>query len=371
MRIIHIAETLGSGLLEYVIQITRHLPEDEHIVVFGNALEGRRATASVLQEFKAKFPLPNVQLRQWEEVQREVKPIPDLKSIWSLRKLLKELGPFDVVHLHSSKAGFIGRLLFFVTRRKEKLFYTPNGAPFLRLDVTMSKRKFFAQLERVAHSLAGEILCCSKSEYEAYVEQGMKPLGYINNGTETTPEGATHLPGQPSKITICTTGRLSNQKNPTLFNQIAQAFTGDTRIEFVWIGEGELRSEITSPNIRITGWLTKEQVRQELLNSQVYLSSALWEGLPFAVLEAMSCGKALLLKRAVGNVDLVEEGVNGHLYDSAQQAINLLYSWLENPGVITQMGKASLHLCARQFNAQANFSKMRELYQGNSAVVTT
>jgi glycosyltransferase involved in cell wall biosynthesis len=369
MRIVHIAETLGSGLLEYVIQITRHLPQDEHLVVFGNTLDGKPADATALQAFKTKFPLSNVQLFQWKEVQREVKPLQDLKSILSLRRLLKDIGPFDVVHLHSSKAGFIGRLVFFLDRRKEKLYYTPNGAPFLRLDVSLGKRKFFAQLERFAHSLAGHILCCSKSEYDAYVEQNMKPLGYINNGTETT----NHLDLADGlalpKITVCTTGRLSNQKNPALFNQIAQAFTGNPQIEFVWIGEGELRSDITSPNIRVTGWLTKEQVREELLKSHVYLSSALWEGLPFAVLEAMSCGKALLLKQAVGNVDLVQDSTNGHLYDNADQAITYLQNWLDHPAKISQMGEASLQLCANQFNAQANFSKMREVYQGNLQVV--
>ncbi|QHL86549.1 glycosyltransferase [Nibribacter ruber] len=367
MRIVHIAETLGSGLLEYVIQITRHLPEDEHLVIVGNALEGKRATAPVLQQFKAQFPFSNVQLFQWEEVQREVKPLSDLKSVWSLRRLLNSLEPFDVVHLHSSKAGFIGRLLFFLTKRKEKIFYTPNGAPFLRLDVSLGKRKFFAQLERFAHSLAGDIVCCSKSEYEAYVQQGMQPVGYINNGTETS----TILPsnGQGKKIKVCTTGRLSNQKNPALFNQIAQAFVGNPAIEFVWIGEGELRSAITSPNIIVTGWLTKDQVREELLSSQVYLSTALWEGLPFAVLEAMSCGKALLLKKAVGNVDLVEEGQNGSLFDTAEQAVSLLNHWMENPDRIHQMGEASLRLCDQRFNARNNFSKMRELYQGNLQVV--
>ena len=370
MRIVHIAETLGSGLLEYVIQIARHLPQDEHLVVFGNALEGRPADATVLQEYKAKYPLPNVQFLQWKDVQREVKPLQDLKSIRSLRRLLKEIGTFDVVHLHSSKAGFIGRLLFFMDRRKEKLFYTPNGAPFLRLDVSPGKRKFFAQLERFAHALSGQILCCSKSEFNAYVEQGMKPLGYINNGTETATRLSSNGAPEAPKVKVCTTGRLSNQKNPQLFNQIAQAFTDHHRIEFVWIGEGELRDHIISPNIRVTGWVTKEQVREELMSSHVYLSSALWEGLPFAVLEAMSCGKALLLKRAVGNVDLVEEGINGHLYDNAAQAVAFLQEWLERPDAITQMGQASLQLCTSQFNAQVNFSKMRELYQGNTAVVT-
>ncbi|WP_066511423.1 glycosyltransferase [Rufibacter sp. DG15C] len=369
MRIVHIAETLGSGLLEYVIQITRHLPQDEHIVVFGNTLDGRPADAVVLQDFKDKFPLPNVQLFQWKEVQREVKPFQDLKSILSLRRLLKDIRPFDVVHLHSSKAGFIGRLLFFLDRRKEKLYYTPNGAPFLRLDVTLGKRKFFAQLERFAHSMSGQILCCSKSEFDAYVEQGMKPLGFLNNGTEITNHEPKLNDVAHPKITVCTTGRLSNQKNPALFNQIAHAFVGNPKVEFVWIGEGELRSDITSSNIRVTGWLTKEQVREELVKSQVYLSSALWEGLPFAVLEAMSCGKALLLNRAVGNVDLVQDGKNGHLYDNATQAISFLKEWLDNPEKITQMGEASLHLCASQFNAQANFSKMRALYQGNLEVV--
>ena len=56
---------------------------------------------------------------------------------------------------------------------------------------------------------------------------------------------------------ICTVGRIGFQKNPKLFNEIAQEFPD---LQFTWIGDGELRNELTSKNINITGWLERKEV---------------------------------------------------------------------------------------------------------------
>ena len=52
-------------------------------------------------------------------------------------------------------------------------------------------------------------------------------------------------------FTVYTLGRICYQKNPTLFNEIAEALPD---VKFIWIGDGELREQLTSKNIEITGW---------------------------------------------------------------------------------------------------------------------
>ena len=53
---------------------------------------------------------------------------------------------------------------------------------------------------------------------------------------------------------------------------------------------------------------------EDIADASVYLTTARWEGLPLAVLEAMSLGIPVVASDVVGNRDAVEEGVTGYLY---------------------------------------------------------
>ena len=67
---------------------------------------------------------------------------------------------------------------------------------------------------------------------------------------------------EPHPFTVFTLGRICYQKNPAQFNAIALAMPN---IRFLWIGDGELRSTLTAPNITITGWAE----RKDALKSSV------------------------------------------------------------------------------------------------------
>ena len=97
--------------------------------------------------------------------------------------------------------------------------------------------------------------------------------------------------------------------------------------------------------VRVTGWLNEKaalKISQEL---DIYLSAALWEGQPFAVLEAMNNGKCLVLSRCEGNVDLVEQGENGYLYADVAEAINYIKFLSHNRDQIKKMGELSRKKC--------------------------
>ena len=102
-------------------------------------------------------------------------------------------------------------------------------------------------------------------------------------------------------------------------------FKDDTRVQFLWSGDGELRNEIQeNEQVQVTGWVTPNEVQHYLNQIDVYISTSLWEGLPLSVLEAMNCGKPLLLSDCVGNVDTVKNGDNGFLYHTVKDAVNII-----------------------------------------------
>jgi glycosyltransferase involved in cell wall biosynthesis len=88
-------------------------------------------------------------------------------------------------------------------------------------------------------------------------------------------------------------GRIGPQKDADYFLDCADLLL-DSGIdcELVWIGGGadEDEQKLRNARIRVTGWLDRREVLAELVNADVYLHTAAWEGFPVAILEAASLG---------------------------------------------------------------------------------
>jgi glycosyltransferase involved in cell wall biosynthesis len=357
MRIVHVVEPFASGVVTFVKSLVTNLPDDYHIVV-----HGERPEVMEQVEVKKLFPTHQVKFIHWKSAQRGLHLVKDTKAFLELYSILKRFRDVDAIHLHSSKSGFIGRLACRLLDIKN-VIYTPNGAPFLIREGKV-KRYLYKKLEVLGHSFGGKVVCVSASEAVAYEQIGIS-ASYINNGTTMPVEGpvnSTPVSFTKDKFTIAFSGRILPQKNPARFNAIAQQFLDDSAVEFVWIGDGEDRHLLTSPNIRITGWITEDEVKDELAKASMYLSTADYEGLSFGVLEAMALGKPLILSNCTGNKDIIRYGVNGDLFDSTAQACTQVLYYKNNPSMLAAMGTYSQELCKTEFNAASNADSYRVAY---------
>lgn len=352
MNILHVIESSG-GSADFVLYLVRYLAEHHHQIVYSD-----RTFANRLKEVQAKYT--NASFYHWKEIQREIRIVKDFKAAVHLYRILKKL-PADAIHLHSSKAGFIGRIVCFLLRKKN-VTYTPNGLAFLRKDVSSNKTAFYVWLEKLANFLNGKVVSCSKSEADAMIRKGI-PSTYINNGTEIFEDDT--LPSKPNHgpLIIATTGRVTIQKNPALFQAIAKYFEKDSRYKFIWIGGGELEYLLTSENITLTGWVSHAEVNKKLQEIDIYISTALWEGLPFAVLEAMNLKKPLLLSDCIGNIDLVKNDYNGFLFYSISEAIEKIKGSLSDKNKLIEFGDASKILLREHFDVKVMAKKYEALYK--------
>ena len=339
MKIVHVVECFAGGVFSFLSNLTNELDKEEYIVIYGI---NRDNTPS---DFRKKF-LPNTKFIPWKNASRSLNPLKDLKALWELYTILKKIDNIDIIHLHSSKAGFLGRIVSFLLGKSKKTIYTPHAISFLRLDVSPKKRKIFIWMEKFASFFGGKIVACSQSEKDAIEEQGIKNVTFINNGIR--PLGIEKKENISDKITIISVGRLSIQKNPKLFNDIALEFNDNPNVQFIWCGDGELKSELTSANIKCTGWIEKKELENYLANADIYLSTSLWEGLPLSVLEAMSIGLPVVLSDCVGNRDLVEG--NGFLYRDNIEAIKIINKVITERNISYFMGNKSNILFNKKFN---------------------
>jgi glycosyltransferase involved in cell wall biosynthesis len=286
-----------------------------------------------------------------------------LGEIYKILFRLKKKNLVDVVHLHSSKSGLLGRIACKLVGISN-IFYTPNGASFLSATNKVSKY-LFQLLEKVSHKLlGGNIVCCSASELEQYQKIGI--IGdYINNGITIKTVHRPAFKSSGGKFTVVTSGRIENQKDPALFNTIASWFEGMPHIQFIWVGDGQDKVLFTAKNIKVTGWLDAEQVHEYVLSADVFLSTSKYEGLSFSVLEALALKKAVLLSNCTGNIDIVKNGINGGLFTNANDAIIKILQYYNNREMLDVMGRYSRDICKKEFNGKENFKSYRELYAGS------
>lgn len=349
-KILYFVEAFGGGVFTYLVNLTNELCDEYDIYI---AYGLRKQTP---KDFKKYFD-KRIHLTKVQSYQRSISLVHDTKALLEMKKIANRVKP-DILHLNSSKAGILGRLLF--KNSKIPVFYTPHGYSFLMADISNQKKAFYKLLEKAFAFKNIETIACSKGEYEI-TKKLTSNATYVDNGINLREFDGIRLNHQADKnhLKIATLGRISLQKNPTLFNKIAMAFPN---IEFLWIGDGELKDEITASNIAITGWVNNRTALQYMADIDIFLLPSLWEGLPMALLEAMYMKKICVVSNVVGNRDVIHNENNGYVCDD-------LTDFIERIKKITQANEIPLRLIENanreivtHYNSNIMAKKYKKIY---------
>jgi glycosyltransferase involved in cell wall biosynthesis len=285
--------------------------------------------------------------------------IKDIKAFFELKRIFRAVRP-DVVHLHSSKAGFLGRWAF--DCGKSKFFYTPHGFSFLMEKEAGLKRFLYWSLEYISAQRKAVTVACGKGEYAEAVKLSSR-CTYVNNGINVC-KLASFLVRKNSKKpspVVCTSGRISRQKNPKLFNDIARLLP---QVQFIWIGDGEMREELTAPNVVATSWLAGAEALSILAEADYFLLLSLWEGLPLSLLEAMYLKKVCLVSDVVGNRDVIEDGRNGFICRTAGEYVRCINQVLQDKKVGAKMAEQAHQDVVSSYNTDVMVDAYKKIYEG-------
>jgi glycosyltransferase involved in cell wall biosynthesis len=357
LKVVHVVEALAGGVTTYCKDLSFFFgnPEknegiDTTIIYSANRKEVNPITIS--KEFSKGISLIELNMV------REFLPLEDLKSVLKLITELKKLKP-DVIHLHSSKAGVLGRIASLFLFKKVKVFYSPHGYSFLRTDISKTSKKVYWLIEKSFQILfGGKTVACGDTEYEIAKKIGNSAL--VRNGINIEDVTKNCTENKNAILTVGIVGRITYARNPKLFNDIALKHPN---LNFIWIGDGELNHLITAPNIRITGWfLQRENALKELDKIDVYLQTSLWEGLPIALLEAMAMKKPVLATNIIGNKDVVIPNETGFLFDDINELTGY-FEILKEEKTRMALGEKGLKRCEDLFNQNKNFKELISLYE--------
>lgn len=131
---------------------------------------------------------------------------------------------------------------------------------------------------------------------------------------------APPIPDTPRLVCV---GRLCEQKGQLLLIDAFRMIAGKgIDFELVLAGDGEMRKEIEAlitqyglqTKVRITGWISSNQVRDEILAAQALLLPSFAEGLPVVIMEAMALKRPVLTTYVAGIPELVIADETGWLF---------------------------------------------------------
>ncbi len=172
-KILHIVEAFGGGIYSFIVDLLKETNEDKEIVV---CYSRRKQTP---ENFEKDFN-KNIKFIDIKNFERSINLVKDLKAFFEVRNIIKQEKP-DIIHLHSSKAGFIGR--FATNGKRIKMLYNPHGFSFLMQNTSILKRKIYWIIEKIASFRNCKIVGCSKGEYEEALKLTSNAIR-IDNGID-------------------------------------------------------------------------------------------------------------------------------------------------------------------------------------------
>lgn len=309
--------------------------------------------------------------------QRRIVPWADLHGLRELTDHLAE-GDFDIVHTHSAKAGGLGRV---AARRVgvPAVVHSFHGFPFHEFQSPVTRRGLISierQLGRFTDYFVtdGTVTAAEAVRLRLAPPDRIRaiasPIDDIPPLTEAEREEARRLLGIPPGVPVVgTVARLGSQKSPS---DMVEAFAALERRDahMLWVGDGDLRTRTQraidrkglSSRFHLLG--DRADVPRLLPAFDVFAMSSLYEGLPCAIVEAMSCGVPVVATAVNSVPEIVVSGKTGLLArpgdpKSLARALDFM---LSHPGEALRMAEAARSHIGNRFTAEVLGRDLTEVY---------
>jgi len=242
----------------------------------------------------------------------------DFKAIYDIYKIIEEFQP-DIIHTHTAKAGFVGRIAGFLFNKiaggNAKIVHTYHGHVFHGY-FGEYKTSLFLFLERQLAKITDRLIAisplqqkelCFKYEIGKNERYEVVPLGFDLSSLLEIP-----IDPWKEKLNVGIVGRLTDIKDHDSFLDSVKNYQrhskGESCFTFYVIGDGELRTHLEKRNlnelggeVRFLGWQEKEDIYNKI---DLLVLTSKNEGTPVVIIEAMAAGKAVVASDVGGVKDL-------------------------------------------------------------------
>jgi glycosyltransferase involved in cell wall biosynthesis len=349
------ADSIGGAQI-HVRDLTRALAQEGHEIM---------VVSGVGSSYTEALCRSGVETRECPALQREIRPLADLRALKDLRGIIKRYRP-DLVSTHTAKAGFLGRLA--CKPLDIPCLFTAHGWAFSP-GVPEPRRTLYQCFERLAAPLADKIICVSEHDRRLAIGVGMPSdrLVTIHNGMPDIPPSLRANPEATDLTRIVMIARFDEQKD---HETILQAFQGLEGAHLDFVGGGPSLDRIrdvarrlgVSDRVRFLGH--RDDVAAILARSQIFALISKWEGFPRSTLEAMRAGLPVVVSDVGGASEAVEEGVTGYCVPRGDVAAvrERLSSLIRDVPRRVQMGRAGRTLYEDKFDIVNMIKSTSKIY---------
>jgi len=307
-----------GGAQKQLLSLIRNLDKEVYAPFLFTAKDGL-----LLEEALSTVGV-NVQLSDFLE--RPINPLKDIFALLEIRSFIKKNG-IHIVHTHSSKAGFLGRVAARLARVKV-VIHTVHGWSFNDSQPVL-QRKFFICLERFCARFTHRLIVVSRHDKQAGLVNRIGTQGHyalIRYGINYE-EFKTGIPAvrkelgiKDSDFAVGMISCLKPQKSPRDFVRLAYLISQIApNVKFILVGDGILRGSVRKlihaldleRLVTLTGW--RRDIPAILSAMDVCVLTSLWEGLPISVLEAMAASRPVIATNTGGVAEVVINGKTGFL----------------------------------------------------------
>lgn len=356
MKVLHAAETVKGG----VASVVRCLAEDQKARDYDTHFLAPADQAEELGEVAA--PTTSTFLRTGRNL---ASAVAFLRAFVRSVRLLQP----DVVHLHSSFAGLIGRVALVVLSPwcRPRVVYSPHAWAFL-MDTPEWRKAVYAWIERMLLLATDAVICVSHFEKAEAESRGLPAdkLRVIYNGVECSDYQA-RTPDLENRHTLrlLFVGRFDRQKGFDLLWQ-AMSRIGDKPIRLTAVG-GVVHAETPPPplpNIEYVAWVPYKQLPKHFRAADVLVMPSRWESFGLVAAEAHSHGLPVIATNCCSIPEIVVDGETGRLVRK-DDIDDLLAKITESTkDRLHQMGQEGRQRYLRLFTAERMATAVSHLYEG-------
>lgn len=369
-KIAFIAQCAG-GVEEYLYMFFRNYKDDdtENFLIVSEDYKNK------IEKFK-----PFVNKIYIVPMIRELSIKEDIKSIIKIRKILKEINP-DIVYMHSSKAGGLGRIALLFNRKIKKI-YNAHGWYF-NAKISQKKKIVYQLIEKILAYSTDIIVNISINEYESAINKKIAAktkMTIIENGIDFTKfidadknRDTTRKKYciDSDEIVIGVVGRLSEQKDPlTTIKAFKNLNEKHKNTKLFYVGSGDLEEEVREyskrnnieNNVIITGWVG--DVEKYIPAFDIAILPSKWEGFGLAIVEYMACKKPIVATKTGGIANIIDSEERGFLIETEdyQALSDRICYCIENKELVDKMAQSNFEYAKEKFNIKNVIKKHEEIF---------
>jgi glycosyltransferase involved in cell wall biosynthesis len=319
------------------------------------------------------------------ELVRDPHPFHDLVALWKMVRLMKR-GRYHIVHTHTAKAGFLGRIAARIAGVPH-VVHTLHGVTF-HDHIHPIVRRIYVLLEKVAAPCCDVMISVGEDVKRKYLEESIgrsEQYVTIPSGMDTAPfrEAREHpetgrgplraeFGFDDEDVVVGMVSRLEARKGYRFLFAAVQRLAPDfPHLRVLVVGEGEQREELEllardlgiEARVRFAGF--RSDVASAIAAFDVATLTSLWEGLPRVLVQYALLERPIVTFEVEGSREIVDDGRSGYVVPlrDVELLVDRLRRLVANAELRLEFGRRVRERVEGRWDVDIMVRKITEVYQ--------